>query len=730
MRVGLITFWISSLLGMAVLTFPASPAFAQSFPAQPDALTIDEIENMVDALTAELLARHDRTRQWEPNPLPEGNVAQPGGRTAMVALSLIDAGIPVQEPRLLSAIQEIAKSGVRGNYALGACLMIYARLPDRYLEQAKAPLAQLLNAFSMEAGGWAYYEEPIPELIDNSVTQFAILGLADLASRGVKVPPAVFNSVRNRYLSLQGKDGGWGYTTPVEPRGSMTAAGVATITLCNKYARANTQVLRASERAVRMGIKWLDENFDSSSNPGVGDWQIQYWLFSAQRAAQATAMRTLGVHDWLCEGAAAIANGLLRRDELGDWVVNAGEYPPDSSDLAFALLFLSRGQKSIAFGLYVESDEDIDPIGLGPASEAVMDMIEQETDWSRISLLDSLDDWMRAPVIIVQGTKAAEWAKVDKDGNPSELAHRLLSYTRQGGTVIFAPRGKGRAFMKSVMTWAEKELPGRTWSKFSERNDLDRRPWHRQVSSIGNPARDYFLLLENVDPRADLSGKGRKNTTAIEVMRDCWQITTGGEPWTRRASSSERPQGAGGGTPAGSSVVVRHDGDWNHEPLAGPRASQWVSSRNTRSVEFEQKAIDDLGSPGSPQDIAWIRGANKEEAELLNLKPVEAWIASGGKVLLESVGGVGEFAIRIASRLSENGDISIVPAVKPKGISNDVAWPDTILALKNASGVIGYVSTADCSVCMLSPRTPPVGRSIGLETSCSMIESLKGIHSR
>ena len=394
------------------------------------------------------------------------------------------------------------------------------------------------------------------------------------------------------------------------------------------------------------------------------------------------------------------------------------------------MLFLSRGQKSIAFGLYVEQDEEIDPIGLGPASEAVMDMIERETDWSRFSLADSLDDWMRSPVVVVQGTKTPQWTRVDEDGRRSEMANRLLAYARQGGTVIFAPQGKGRAFVKSIMTWAENELPGRKWRKLSERNDLDRRPWHRQVSSIGNPARDYFLLLENVDPRADLSSKGRKNSTAIEVMRECWQLTTGGEPWTRRASLSERPSGSTGGNPAGALAVISHQGDWNHEPLAGPRASQWVSARNGRSIEFKNTPLDDLAVSQSPQDLIWIRGASKREADQIDLEKIDVWIKSGGKVLFESVGGIGDFAIQLATRLSEDDSISIVPALKPDGVARDVAWPDSILALKNSTGVVGYLTTADCSVCMLSPRVPPAGRSIGLDTSCAMIESLKGISSQ
>ena len=53
-----------------------SVAAAQSFPMEPSALTINDIQGMVTALKSELLSRHDRIRQWEPNPLPEGNIAE------------------------------------------------------------------------------------------------------------------------------------------------------------------------------------------------------------------------------------------------------------------------------------------------------------------------------------------------------------------------------------------------------------------------------------------------------------------------------------------------------------------------------------------------------------------------------------------------------------------------------------------------------------------------------
>ena len=58
---------------------------------------------MVDALVARIRANHEPTRQWEPEVLPEGNVAQPTGRTALAALALLEAGVPAQSPKLLAA---------------------------------------------------------------------------------------------------------------------------------------------------------------------------------------------------------------------------------------------------------------------------------------------------------------------------------------------------------------------------------------------------------------------------------------------------------------------------------------------------------------------------------------------------------------------------------------------------------------------------------------------------
>ena len=64
----------------------------------------DEVRAMVDALVARIRANHEPTRQWEPEVLPEGNVAQPTGRTALAALALLEAGVPAQSPKLLAAI--------------------------------------------------------------------------------------------------------------------------------------------------------------------------------------------------------------------------------------------------------------------------------------------------------------------------------------------------------------------------------------------------------------------------------------------------------------------------------------------------------------------------------------------------------------------------------------------------------------------------------------------------
>jgi hypothetical protein len=685
------------ILVVTWLLCAVQPAPAQEFPGQPLALTQEDIEKMVDALKNELLKRHDAERHWEPKTLPEGNTRQESGRTALVCVALLDAGVPAQEDKLLAAINTLNATTINGSYARAVCLMVYSRLPDEFLELAGPDLQSLINSFNREEGGWSYYDKATRTSIDHSIVQLCILGLSDLADRGVRVPPGIFDAVRTRYLRLQGGEGGWGYKGPEKMTGSMTASGVATVALCNKHSPPNKQLKVITDRSISRGIKWLDTHFDAKQNPNDPYFTPYYWLFSAARAAQAVAIRSFGTHDWLCEGAASIATGLLAPNYDGSWRVKKGS----NVDLAFALLYLSRGLKTVSFGVFVENDAAIDPIGLAPAAHAVNELIEQNTVWQRVSLADPLESWLRTPVVLVQGTTPPPWTNPENEPLSDPVAARLVKYAQHGGLVLFAPQRRGTNFVKAVKAWAERALPGRYWKAI---RDDDPKTWHKKAAGIGPPTREWFMMLEGIDPIASMVTKGRRQTAAIEALLDCWQSITHGEPWSRRQTEYERPSAPKENKGTANLVLVRHDGEWNSEPLTADRAAKWLQAETGHDLWIQEATVEVLGDSAPKGDIAWVRGVRAEEAKAIDLKPFVAWIKDGGGLLIEQSSGRGAFATTFATTLAAELDALVVPSLRPASFPTAGAWPASVLALRKDGKTLAYVSTADCSLGMLAPR--------------------------
>ena len=259
------------------------------FPAQPTHLSDEDARAMTESLLEAITDRFDTRRLWEPVRVSSNQSAQSGGRTALAVLALLDAGVPAQRPDIASAIDALEQHTMEGTYAIAARLMAFARLPKGRLERARRDVRMLLESFDPKAYGWDYGPSPRSTFVDQSLTQFVTLALAEASERGIEVPKEVFERVRERFFHLQGPDGGWGYRIDDPSRGSMTAAGLATIALCNRHAPGNSSIKKRSEQAKAQALTWLESKFTAQNNPGHSRW-TDYWLLSVERAARVTGL--------------------------------------------------------------------------------------------------------------------------------------------------------------------------------------------------------------------------------------------------------------------------------------------------------------------------------------------------------------------------------------------------------------------------------------------------------
>jgi len=174
---------------------------------------------------------------------------------------------------------------------------------------------------------------------DNSVGQFAILGLRAAHRRGVNVSKDTWSRAREAFHGRQGKDGGWAYTQGGSSYGSMTCAGVCSLLLA-RWALGEQNPAASAE--IERGLSWLADNFSAVRNP---KHQIHtfYYLYSVERVGRLFNTEFLGEHEWYPLGARSLVG--WQKDD-GGWEEQGQKTAPTS----FALLFLTRATESLTPG--------------------------------------------------------------------------------------------------------------------------------------------------------------------------------------------------------------------------------------------------------------------------------------------------------------------------------------------------------------------------------------------
>ena len=455
--------------------------------AQP---TGHDVAQMRDVLLTAISDRFSSTTLWEPTRVPSNQSEQPGGRTAFAVMTLLDAGIPAQRDDLAEAIPKLAAAKMTGTYAVAARLMAFRRLPIDRRTPMHDDVDRLLRAFDSTACGWDYGPIPRSTFVDQSLTQFCVLALTEAIDGGATIDRRLFELVRSRFLALQDPSGGWGYRTNDAPRGSMTAAGLATLTLCNDHAPQDDRHAAVTSAAIVRASSWLATSFTARGNPGSRRW-IDYWLLSLERAARATGDVRFGSDRWLEAGIKSIASRLLTRSGEG-WRIRGGT-PAGIEKLCFATQFLSQANVPLVLGY----------VGRGtppPIFKTVLTMIGEQLEHSvgfvRLGEHAPVEDWLLSPLVVLDGSNP-----------PTDLLEeRLRAYVYRGGTVLLlnAPR-RGEAL-------GERLFPMCSW------RDDARVPKARM---LGTAARSFLIDLGFIRFKTNPS-------RAAEWMYDSWEMATEG----------------------------------------------------------------------------------------------------------------------------------------------------------------------------------------------------------
>ncbi len=680
---------LRALIGVLVIVgFAARPASAGR-------VTDADIDAAITRIKAWLYAQQDpATGGWD-DPGWKEVERQPyhaTGETALILYALLVSGESYQDPRLTRAIDYLRKHHVESTYLAAMRAHVWAELPDAFgplLDQEARYLARV------EKQGRFFYELGHPTW-SNSLTQYGVLGLWEHRKRGGELRPGMWEAVAEHMLTEQSPDGGWRYNNMSmrgggQSTGSMTAAGVAILQI------AQQQLTRTSHRpdprltaALHRGMAWLDQRYDPAVNPGLDKQFRYYYLYGIERLALASGVSQLNGRDWFEAGAAFILDQLVVDGNQAS-IHRAASLDDNSSriDTAFALAFLARGRVPVWIsklevpGLAWNNR----PNDLYFLTRYLSEQREAELNWQVVPIDSDPMAWLRSPVLYISSDAALELTD-------PQVAN-LKRYLDLGGMLLANGEGRGTAFRRSVEALARRMYPHATFKPVAPDSPLATlltpAPGSAGGASGGgmrtlrNGVRDLIVMPDAdwgyVFQATEPSPRGRHNpwvyianlyATATDRGRLTNRLT---DPLPTRDPIREA---------TGPLDVARasYDGRWDVEPAALEIAGIAAFNRSGLELSLREMPLADLGTTtGNMPDLVHLTGIDAVKLSEAQLAAIQTYIGAGGTVLIETVGGLGDFTAALGDQLARHLD-------SPR------QWLDPFSPLISGAGIDGAM---DCS---------------------------------
>ena len=259
------------------------------------------------------------------------------GQTALVVYALLKSGVSRVHPTIRRAVEFLRNNRSVKTYSIACHILALIALND---EQDRERITQMVDELaSWQRGGFAYPDSAV----DFSNTQYAALALWAGARYGCRIPEKVWSRMADQTLKQQEEvknpygPAGFGYRVDTKPTGSMTAAGVAILAICEEQMNRRRGDIDVGKTR---GLAWLAEQFSVRTNPdphgAPNERWLHYYLYGLERVGGLLQVSHFGEHDWYREGARYLLDD---QNDNGAWSTAYGEEQPNT---CFALLFLNR----------------------------------------------------------------------------------------------------------------------------------------------------------------------------------------------------------------------------------------------------------------------------------------------------------------------------------------------------------------------------------------------------
>ena len=583
-----------------------------------------------------------------------------GGVTALVTLSLLVSGESMQHPKIQKALKYLRRVDMSGTYAIAVRGHVWSYLPSSYHGYLEKDAAWLLQTSQQHKHGIFDYQQKYgASRIDHSVSQYGMLGLWQAGKRGVPVPQSFWKGIESHFIKAQLPSGGWSYNMDAsKERESMTLSGLTALLVSQQELYRNNKLPNKEITAsIAKGMQWMDKRFTN----GQG-W---YSLYGLERVALASGTRFFNKRDWYQTGAdkgVRVGGG-------------GGGHGGAAVNDSFALMFLSRGRVPVWINkLEVPGQQwNNRPNDLYFLNQYLSDLREGEVNWQVVSMDYRPDDWLLAPVAYVSSTEDLKFSDKQKAN--------LKQYLDRGGLLVANP--EGTYFKQSIKALVEELYPQykmRTLEQshpiYHVLHQIDAK--RVKIQGLSNGARELVMMFDSdvgYQWQAD-----RKNSGAVwDMGSNLFALATNRGVLSNRLIPpfvSRKKRNVSGEMVVGR---AKYDGNWLPEPASWKLLGNPMFNKTGVNIKTADVELSSLS--GATQKFIHLAGTNAYTLKNAEREAIKQYVAGGGTILVETVGGIGDFASNVEKQLA---GVFKNPAV-PLGSS------DALISGEGISG--GY----DCS---------------------------------
>ena len=632
------------------------------------------VQNAVKRGVAYLLKAQQANGSWG----DKGEHGNQTGRTALATYALLESGMDPQNDRIKKALYWVGRCPNEiGTYSLGLrCVMWEAanrRANGRYRKVLHHDAKQLWQ--TTVTGSYDYHSKGLTRVgrWDNSNSQYGLLGVwaADMAH--IEVPQSYWARVAKHWESCQNGDGGWGYQKG-ESAAGMVAGGVASLYVAYDHVYRDHFVTcgRRGYGPVKKGIGWIDKNFTQTlAGQQLGHSDMYYYLYGVERVGLASGYKHFGKVDWYKRGAEYL---ISHQSGDGSWTGKWG----GEVGTAYSLLFLVRGRNAILFNkLQFDGDWNNRPRDMANLAGWLSRQFERTLNWQIVGLAAPVSEWDDAPIIYISGSRLPKFT--------DEQVAKLRAYVLQGGSIVSVTECGGVAgFKKGIRDLYARMFPKYKLSLIPPNHEIYSRKVYFDLAGAGggvSASGEKIRILPNgVIVRTKVTGtvrtgKGPKPTLymlsngvralAIHTDEDIslrWQLKqTVSQKWAFWAGTNivryltgtidhVRPRGTRnwpkphtGGARTAKIVRLKHEGNYDPEPLAYERFARLMAARAGTSVEVAGP-IDIKDLPASGAKLATLTGTDELELSQTEMAALRDFVKGGGLVMIDAAGGSKAFA--------------------------------------------------------------------------------------